>query len=60
MVGVFCFCWTPYATISMAAILGYAKVTSFNDNIIDINMSQTEKLKEKKLGLCPKQWVGGG
>ena len=26
MVGVFCFCWTPYATISMAAILGHGKV----------------------------------
>ena len=27
MVGVFCFCWTPYATISMAAILGHGKVS---------------------------------
>ena len=26
MVGVFCFCWTPYATISMAAILGHGEV----------------------------------
>ena len=28
MVGVFCFCWTPYATISMAAILGHGEVNT--------------------------------
>ena len=28
MVAVFCFCWTPYATISMAAILGHGEVNS--------------------------------
>ena len=36
MVGVFCFCWTPYAAISMAAIMGHAKVNISIINIIII------------------------
>ena len=46
MVGVFCFCWTPYATISMAAILGHGEVNFPTQRFVEDPLTRVGFLEE--------------
>ena len=46
MVGVFCFCWTPYATISMAAILGHGEVNFPTQRFVEDPLTRAGFLEE--------------
>ena len=46
MVGVFCFCWTPYAIISMAAILGYGEVNFPTQRFVEDSSTRAGFLEE--------------
>ena len=46
MVAVFCFCWTPYATISMAAILGHGEVKFPTQRFVEDPLTSAGFLEE--------------